>query len=77
MNEKAQDSARAADVLVVGAGHNGLVAACYLARAGLDVLVVEASDHIGGCTTSEVLVPAAPQHWMGPCADDIIAIVQK
>ena len=35
------------DVIVVGAGHNGLVAACYLARAGLDVLVVERNDYIG------------------------------
>jgi phytoene dehydrogenase-like protein len=64
----------AADVIVVGAGHNGLVAACYLARAGLSVLVVEAQEQIGGCTTSATLVPAAPRHRMDPCADDIIAM---
>jgi len=37
------------DVIVIGAGHNGLVSACYLARAGLDVLVLEQSDTVGGC----------------------------
>ena len=52
---------RDADVLIVGAGHNGLVAACYLARAGLDVLVLEGRDIIGGCTTTEVLFPEAPE----------------
>lgn len=62
------------DVIVVGAGHNGLVAACYLARAGLDVLVVEASDVIGGCTTTAALVPEAPDHLLGPCAADIITM---
>src|SRR4029077_18693102 len=36
------------DAIVVGAGHNGLVAACYLARAGLDVLVLERNTYIGG-----------------------------
>ncbi|MGH3664942.1 MAG: phytoene desaturase family protein [Egibacteraceae bacterium] len=36
------------DVVVVGAGHNALVAACYLARAGLDVEVVERRDVVGG-----------------------------
>ena len=43
------------DVIVVGAGHNGLVAACYLARAGLDVLVVERNDYIGGAAVSRNL----------------------
>ena len=38
------------DALVIGAGHNGLVCAAYLARAGHDVIVVEASDRIGGAS---------------------------
>jgi len=42
------------DTLVVGAGHNGLVLAAYLARAGERVLVLEARDRVGGaCTTEE------------------------
>ena len=36
------------DVLIIGAGHNGLVCAAYLARAGMDVLVLEATDSAGG-----------------------------
>lgn len=40
------------DVVVVGAGHNGLVAAVYLARAGLDVLVVERNERVGGAVAS-------------------------
>jgi phytoene dehydrogenase-like protein len=43
------------DVIVIGAGHNGLVAACYLARAGLDVLVLERNPYIGGATVSRQL----------------------
>ncbi len=61
------------DVIVVGAGHNGLVAACYLARAGRDVLVVEAADHIGGCTTTAA-IPGAPGYYSNPCAFDVIAL---
>jgi protoporphyrinogen oxidase len=37
-----------APAVVVGGGHNGLVAACYLAKAGRPVLVLEASDKLGG-----------------------------
>ena len=45
------------DALIIGAGHNGLVAACYLARAGLKVLVVEKNDWIGGAAVSRELFP--------------------
>ena len=40
------------DAVVVGAGHNGLTAAAYLARAGRSVLVLERLDHVGGATVS-------------------------
>lgn len=40
------------DVVVIGAGHNGLVAACYLARAGLDVEVVERDSVVGGAVST-------------------------
>jgi phytoene dehydrogenase-like protein len=46
---------RRPDAIVVGAGHNGLVAACYLARAGLDVLVLERNAYIGGAAVSRRL----------------------
>ena len=45
------------DVVILGAGHNGLVAASYLARAGLSVLLLERNDYIGGATTSQKLFP--------------------
>lgn len=44
-----------ADVVVIGAGHNSLVCAGYLVRAGLDVLVLEAGESVGGNTRTEEL----------------------
>ena len=45
------------DAVIVGAGHNGLVNACYLARAGLKVMVVEKNDWVGGAAVSRSLHP--------------------
>lgn len=48
---------RAADVIIIGAGHNGLVCACYLARRGLRVRVFEARPVVGGAAVTEVFHP--------------------
>jgi phytoene dehydrogenase-like protein len=50
------------DVVVVGSGHNGLVAACYLARAGLSVEVVESDDVLGGAVSTV-------ERWPGVLVD--------
>lgn len=41
-----------ADVVVVGAGHNGLICAAYLARTGVDTLLLEARPDVGGCAST-------------------------
>ena len=46
------------DIVCMGAGHNGLVAAAYLAKAGKKVLVLEAKDFVGGgVITRELTAP--------------------
>src|SRR5436309_10687295 len=50
------------DVVILGAGHNGLVAASYLGRAGLSVLLLEKNDYIGGATTSQRVFPDFDAH---------------
>ena len=50
-------SAASYDAIVVGAGHNGLTAAAYLARAGLSTLVVERRDIVGGACVTEEIAP--------------------
>ncbi len=53
------------DAVVVGAGHNGLACAAYLAKAGMSVLVLEARERVGGaCTLREVW----PGFLVSPCA---------
>jgi phytoene dehydrogenase-like protein len=46
------DLANTADVVIVGGGHNGLVAAAYLAQAGRSVVLLERQDHLGGAAVS-------------------------
>ena len=58
-------AARKWDVVIVGAGHNGLAAAAYLARAGKRVLVLESRERIGGACTVEEPWPGVR---MSPCA---------
>src|SRR5437870_6161552 len=45
------------DAIIVGAGHNGLVTAAYLARAGRTVLVIERRELVGGCAVTEGIWP--------------------
>jgi phytoene dehydrogenase-like protein len=45
------------DIVIIGAGHNGLIAATYLAKAGKRVLMLEANPEIGGATTSVRVFP--------------------
>ncbi|MBC6462566.1 phytoene desaturase family protein [Actinomadura sp. HBU206391] len=51
-----------ADIVIVGAGHNSLVSAAYLAAAGLEVIVLEARDVIGGNTVTEELTLPGYRH---------------
>jgi len=45
------------DAIIIGAGHNGLVAAAYLAKAGRRVLVLEKRDQVGGAAVTEEIFP--------------------
>ncbi len=58
-------AARRWDVIVVGAGHNGLACATYLAKAGKRVLVLESRERVGGACTIEEPFPGV---YMSPCA---------
>jgi len=65
------------DAIVIGAGHNGLVAAAYLAKSGKKVLVLERRPIVGGITATEEIFPgfkfSACAHLAGSFAQEIIA----
>ena len=60
------------DAIVIGAGHNGLVTAGYLAQAGLAVLVLERLDKLGGAVTTDEFAPG----FLGPMCSYISYILQ-
>jgi len=62
---------QAYDVVIIGAGHNGLVCAAYLLKAGYSVLVLEKRPIPGGAaTTEEIMLEAAPGFKFNRCAID-------
>ena len=63
------------DVTIIGGGHNGLVTACYLAKAGLKTLVLERREVVGGGAVTEEIHPgfrvSALDHAAGPFSADV------
>src|ERR1044072_2768352 len=72
-----QDVNMAYDVTIIGAGHNGLVAACYLAKSGLKTLVLERREVVGGGAGTEELHPgfrcSTLDHAAGPFSAEVAA----
>ncbi|HTI37555.1 MAG TPA: NAD(P)/FAD-dependent oxidoreductase [Vicinamibacterales bacterium] len=68
------------DSVIIGGGHNGLVTAFYLARAGRKPLVLERRPIVGGCATSEEFAPgyraATLAHTLGPIRPSIVRDMQ-
>lgn len=69
--------AAARDVVIIGAGHNGLVAACYLAKAGYKPLVLERRDVVGGGAVTEEIHPGFQcptlAHTAGPLVPKLVS----
>jgi phytoene dehydrogenase-like protein len=65
------------DAIIVGAGHNGLVTACYLARAGFKVLVLERREQVGGGAITEEFHPgfrcSTLDHTAAPLSPQIVS----
>ncbi|NBW10561.1 MAG: NAD(P)/FAD-dependent oxidoreductase [Caulobacteraceae bacterium] len=62
------------DVIIVGGGHNGLIAGAYLGKAGKRVLVVEQASMAGGLSQSDHVIPEAPDHMINTGTAELIHI---
>ncbi|MDB5452188.1 MAG: dependent oxidoreductase [Caulobacteraceae bacterium] len=62
------------DVIIVGGGHNGLVAGAYLAKAGRKVLVVERAAAAGGFAQSAPVIPEAPDHLVNTGTGHLLSL---
>jgi phytoene dehydrogenase-like protein len=64
------------DIIIIGGGHNGLVAACYLAKAGLSTLLLERREMVGGASVTEEIYPgfrsSTLAHAAGPLLPQIM-----
>src|SRR2546430_385161 len=67
-------------IIIVGGGHNGLVTAFYLAKAGFKPLGLGSRAVVGGCATTEEIAPgfrcSTLAHSMGPIRDDVYRDMQ-
>src|SRR4029077_1253860 len=68
------------DVVIIGGGHNGLVTAFYLARAGFKPLVLERNQQVGGAAVTDEFHPgfrcSTLAHAAGPILPDVLADMQ-
>jgi phytoene dehydrogenase-like protein len=65
------------DIIIIGGGHNGLVAACYLAKAGLKTLVLERREMIGGGAVTEEIHPGFKCSTLAHSAGPLLPQVAK
>ena len=65
------------DVVLVGGGHNGLIVAAYLVKAGLDVCVVERQDKVGGMVVTRELTLPGFKHDAGSCVHIPVGILRN
>src|SRR5262249_55396028 len=65
------------DIVVIGGGHNGLVTACYLPRAGFKPLVLERPNQVGGAGITEEFHPGFRTSVLAPSAGPLLAEVVR
>ena len=65
------------DVIIIGGGHNGLVAACVLSKKGKKVLVIEKNEQLGGLANYVCLLYTSDAADDTPCVDLVLLHINK